>query len=250
MRRILLIGAMLLMATPAFAALSITATADNNVVTISYSRSSSDPCVRAFALEVTIASPAVIQEIWDYNTGESNKPANQGGGGYGIFPGQFRDHINASSPNWIDPNYNPVAPSGDPGASGTGLGTNKIIIELGTLYKGDTNRPGTSGTLCKLGIGCGEGASSGDYALSLVTNSNRGGVVNENGDAMSPTLNGTTVTVNCAVCSDCPLDIAGESGPDGWVGAEDLIYMLTMLNRPGCVANGYYCDCTNLPPMP
>ncbi len=127
--------------------------------------------VRAFALDITVDNGATITGIFDYKVGESNAISK----GYGIFPGKFRDLVSPASPNWIDPNYNPVAPVGDPDANDAGLGGKYITVELDSLYTG-ANAPPDSGVLFRLACD-GHGAS--DANLCIKTNATRGNVVNE-----------------------------------------------------------------------
>jgi hypothetical protein len=151
--------------------------------------------VRAFALEVSVSNGYIITGIHDFNVGESNKVS---GGltasrpGYGIFPGKFRDVINAADPCWNNPNdtnYNPIAPVADLDAAGTGLGTNKIIVELGSLYVGDNNAPPATGSLFRFDI---QGAPGTTTNITLAANISRGGVVLEDGTTVAATLNGHT----------------------------------------------------------
>jgi hypothetical protein len=207
MRRILLIGAMLAMAAPALAGVTITAThTGNGVVEVNYVADGND--VRAFAFDVNVGGGQTIDSISDFNTGESTAP----GGGYGIFPGKFRDYLSQSvgdgGPNWVDPNYNPVAPSGDPGAAGD-LGTDAITVELGSLYV-DSNAPGASGTLFKLQV-------SGSCTLAMSVNTIRGGMVDEDGGQIVPTFVGTAVTIGPACwqyITQCHADADGDCDVD------------------------------------
>jgi hypothetical protein len=191
-QRILLIVAMLLIATPAFATVNINLTQgsgdDVNKVTVSYNCTASE-AVRAFALDFTLGNSSnsmIWRDINDFNRGESNKP----GGGYGIFPGQFRNQIDPANPNWFATYYTPVAPSNDVDSNGQGMGERKFIAELGTLYKkdgSDINAPGTSGTLFTVRVDA--NGQTGCCPLAVVVNAIRGGVVLENGTSItSPTL--------------------------------------------------------------
>jgi beta-lactam-binding protein with PASTA domain len=195
MKRILLIVAVLLMASPALAAVTVTATdIGGGVAQISYV-CNGDPVekVRAFAFDINLSGGAVISDICDYNSGDD---ANRG---YGIFPGRFRDIINITNPNWVDPCYNPVAPTGDPDARG-GIGTSGITVELGTLYTGP-NAPPSSGTLFK--IVC---TGSGNTTLTMTANATRGGVVLEDGSTIAATLTGCVV----ATAAGCTVpDVVG-----------------------------------------
>jgi len=203
MRRILLIVAMLLLAAaPVMATVTVRAiqnkptnaigqysnTGTNagrlcNILDINYSCSASEN-VRAFALEVSVDNGFKIASVFDYNRGESNasKP------GYGIFPGSFRTALNPADINWSEPNYGPVASTTDPDAAGTGVGTNKVILEMGSLYVGDANKPASSGTLCRLVIDPNRPCTPADCNLTFTVNALRGGVVLADGTAVTPTV--------------------------------------------------------------
>jgi len=186
MRKALLIVAMLLLVTPVMAATTITAVkegavftaADGNKVQTVRIDYSGDVNVRAFALDINVATGPVFRGIRGFKTGESNAVSK----GYGIFPGRFRDYIVVTGPNWADTNYNPVAPSGDPGASGTGLDTNHIVVEMGTLYAGDANRPVLSGTLFRIDVN--NRGLLGTFNLAIAANALRGGVVGNDGNTV------------------------------------------------------------------
>jgi hypothetical protein len=204
-QRILLLVAMLLVAAPAFAAVNITVTqgvADPCKLTVSYTCTGSPADkARAFALELTLGSPGnsmTFGEINDFNRGESNKP----GGGYGIFPGQFRNNIDPANPNWFGQYYYPVAPSNDVDSNDQGIGNRKIIVELGTLYK-DSNAPGASGTLFTIRVDP-NGKTINNLHVAL--NNIRGGVVLENGNPASTNLptdqNITIAASECFPASD------------------------------------------------
>lgn len=176
-KRITLIAALLMVASPAFAAVTINIVDEGSgVAAITYNNGTD--AVRAYALDITVDGGAIITGVSNFFTGE--------GAGYGIFPGTFRDFINPATPNWSDPNYTPVAPAGDPGALG-GIGTAGVTIELGSLYV-DT-APGASGTLCKLTV-------DDSTCMTVAVNTTRGGVVLEDASAASVTLPGACVQIN------------------------------------------------------
>jgi hypothetical protein len=185
MKKMAIVLGVLIATSLALAGVDITATHEGNgVVRIDYA---SDANVSAFALEVTVNN-GVISSISNYHTGDCNATNK----GHGIFPGNFNRYIDANNPNWSDPNYTPVADPCDPGAAGTGLGTGKIIIEMGALYE-DSNKPPLSGTLFK--INC-----SNDCNLSVVANALRGKVVLTDFSEVDPNVAGAT---NIPVSLDC-----------------------------------------------
>jgi len=202
MRRILLVVAILLIAVPAMAAVTITATsgtkytADGKVQLPVRIRYSTDVTVRAFALDVNVDNGATIRLIHDFNVGDNN--------GHGIFPGKFRDVINPTSPSWTDPCYNPIAPAGDAGAGGTGLNTVKIITEQGSLYTAG-HAPGLTGTLYIIDVNS-NGAK--DCNLTVAADSIRGTVIDESGNLMATNLP-VTVKLTLTIPCNCPGNVAG-----------------------------------------
>jgi len=219
-QRILLIVAMLLIATPAFATVTINAVQGSgenaNKVYVSYS--TTGEAVRAFALDFTLGTQtpqAVWAGIQDFNKGESTTP----GGGYGIFPGQFRNNINPADPNWNHQYYYPIAPPNDVDSNGTGIGTPKVICELGTLYK-DANAPGTSGLLFTLLFDPNDQTSN--IPLTVATNVVRGGVVLEDGSSVAPTINATNPLIVAPTTITISGRIVGAAAPLNTKGIEGV----------------------------
>jgi hypothetical protein len=209
MRKALLIVAMLLLVTPVMATTTITAvkesqtrTPDGNefaTVRISYSGTAGvDANVRAFALDINIDSDGNnrpnFQRIADFNKGEAN--GTSGHSGYGIFPSRFRDFVNPTTPDacYADPNYNPTTAYNEPETTdhNSGMGFPKMIVEMGTLYAGDANRPAMSGTLFRFDVN--SWGATGTFTLHIAANALRGGVVGNDGNAITPTLTGTSIT--------------------------------------------------------
>jgi len=179
MKKVLLVVALLLLATPVFAAdVTITATPVGGLVdtvqkvTIGYTGAAEANSISAFALSIKIdnTADANIQNIADFKRGESTT----GNLGYGIFPAKFRQYIQVQNPttaDWADLNYTPLAEWGDANC-GWGIGTKWIVTELGTLYTGSANAPGTSGTLFSVDVN-----GYGDCNLCVELEQTRGGVV-------------------------------------------------------------------------
>lgn len=176
MKKLSVLLAVLLLATPALAAVRIIVQPDGEMATINYETDGEK--VRAFALDIT-ADGGTIEGISDFIRGESSA-ANPG---YGIFPANFGryitvDPVTGEVASWDVNDYNPVADPCDPGALG-GLGTNGITIEMGALYyptdDSSPNAPGNTGLLCSLTL-------SGPANLTVTLNEARGGVVLTNPD--------------------------------------------------------------------
>ena len=182
MRKIIFALTILVLAAPALADVTITATDEGGgVVAITYVASGEPSKVRAFGLNITVDSGCDIDAIDDFNTGDNN--------GYGIF----MDNIVIDGNGLVTSFGNPVAPSGAPGALG-GLGTGGITVEMGSLYE-DGNAPDDSGTLCRITVND-NGASDCNLALAA-EDVHRGGVVSESGSTITPVLEGTKVTFAC-----------------------------------------------------
>lgn len=171
MKRLSFLLAALMLATPALAAVRITAEPDGDLTAIKYETDGER--VRAFALDITVDAGEIVA-ISDFMRGESTAENP----GYGIFPANFGRYIvvDANSgevADWMPADYTPVADPCDPGALG-GLGTSGITVEMGALYyptdDDSPNAPPTSGTLFNLML-------SEDAALSVTLNEVRGGVV-------------------------------------------------------------------------
>ncbi len=171
MKRLCLVLALFLLASPALAAVRIVVETDGDLAAINYETDGEK--VRAFALDVTTDAGAII-DITNFIRGESTADAP----GYGIFPANFGRYITVDIDTgevdaWNITDYNPVADPCDPGALG-GLGTDGITIEMGALYyptdDNSPNAPANSGTLCKLIL-------SEEANLTVTLNEARGGVV-------------------------------------------------------------------------
>lgn len=169
MRMMILALAVLLLAAPAGATVTITAThLGDKVVEISYDAESETELVRAFAVDIMVTDGNIV-DIDNFAIGDDV-------GGYGIFPGNFSRFITVNSTtgnvdDWGAAGYTPVADGDDPGAQG-GLGTPGITIEMGALYDAVENAPGKIGVLCTITV-------SDDCTVNLALNGMRGNVVLE-----------------------------------------------------------------------
>jgi len=174
MRTMILALAVVLLAAPAWAGVTITVTKITDTkVAIGYNDTESQ-LVRAFALDLTVTDGNIVG-IADYAVGDDNK-------GYGIFPGNFSLYITVNGTtgmvdSWDDPNYTPVAPADDPGALG-GIGTAGATLEMGSLY--DANAPLKTGVLCTVTV------SAGTKELHVNGNAIRGNIVMEDASEVVP----------------------------------------------------------------
>ncbi|MFH1369957.1 MAG: PEP-CTERM sorting domain-containing protein [Planctomycetota bacterium] len=141
------------------------------IAEIRYDASGESVLVRAFALDITVSGGATIESVFDYMAGESTIADP----GYGIFPGRFREFIDPDNPDWNNPDYNPLAFPGDPGAL-PGLGSYGITIEMGSLYEGIENAPLVADTLFKFSI---DWHGSSEVFVDISLNELRGGIILE-----------------------------------------------------------------------
>jgi len=202
MKKLILV-LVILLAVPAFGALNISLvkqSPDGNKVDLNYADANSLNLPRAFALKVVVASPAKITDVTNYKIGESNSTNR----GYGIYPARIVIEANGTVTGWGTPLAEPT----DPGA-GTGLGTNQIVLEFGSLYVGDVNSPATSGTLCTLKMDC-NGATGDVNIVATEEEQYRGGAVLENGTAPDPNL-----TATLAYACTPPLPAPGQATTPG-----------------------------------
>ncbi len=224
MKKFILPLAVLLLATPAWANVTITVVDEGNgIAAINYAVSGEPNKVRAVALDIQVDA-GTIDAISDYMKGE--------GAGFGIFPASFRDYINVDPATgevetWDVNDYTPLADPNDPGALG-GLGTAGVTIEMGALYypTGDNspNAPPNSGTFCKLEV-------SETCNMSVLENATRGGVVLTD-PSVAPTVDltgATNVTVTVG---------PGECFPDSYSTYNDWVAM----GSPDCWCEPYQCD--------
>jgi hypothetical protein len=220
MRRILLIAALLLPISSAMATTTITAVDEGHFdidgvqhakIRIDYT---SDVNVRAFALDLAVDNGTNIGDNnpTDFLAGESVAPSK----GYGIFPSRFRDFIDPANPDWGDGNYMPATAWDEPGAENTGLGWPSMVVELGTLYSGDANRPDLTGTLFKFDVNS-EGAA--DCNLTITADDLRGGLVDEDAAEITATNLPASLYIEFAA-PECVKSTA--SFYNWWKGGDDV----------------------------
>jgi hypothetical protein len=223
MKKYMLMLAVALIATPAFATVTITAedidgTGPEGLVAINYAVTGEPNAVAAFALNIEVDA-GDINDISGFHVGVSTA----GDAGYGIFPANFDRFItvngNGDVDDWAAAGYNPAADVNDKGAlGGLGLDTGAITVELGALYKGGPNAPAPTGTLCI--VNCTETCT-----LDVTLNDIRGGVVLEGA--------GDPQGVNLAGATDVPVDVS--SGNDDCFLASDSQYNdWVAMGKPDC----------------
>ncbi len=188
MRKIVLAIIVLLLAVPALATVRIDAIDEGGgVVRIDYTSDEPNKVI-GFALLIDV-NGANITDVNEYLKGESTASKR----GYGIFLDPFGGVEIDLDGNLIGRLWgSSVSDSQQPGAAGTGIGTNKVIAEMGALHypPGDTeaNAPGDSGTLCWVTV-------SGNCSMSIIPEDTfRIGVTLSNGRSSAD--NGPPVDVN------------------------------------------------------
>lgn len=212
MKKIIITLAVLLLAAPVMADVTITCTNSGpNEVTVSFSTSGESELVRAIALDVQISDPcAWIEEVTcvsDYN----------------IHPGS----IDISPAGVID----------DLGTCAGEQDTNSMTSEQGSLYVGD-NAP-VPGDLFIITLGgCGEVGSSGDVVVTVSENALRGGVVMEDADGPDGSVISDGITINigeCAIagCATCVGDVDG----NGYLTTADIT---TLFNQIAGLGSPYW----------
>ena len=196
---------LVLLATPAMAAVTITVTDIGNCMAeIAYTDTGDPNRVRAFALDVTVDSDANIIDCNGFMAGECNSVDR----GYGIFPGRFSRYITPTTPDWGDPNYTPVAvPEDLPGDTQPGLDSNGVTLEMGSLSV-DPNAPDPGpAVLCTLKV-------DRTCNMTVTVNAGRGGVVLEDASTVVPTLPGAPTEIVCEAGCQCYGDANGSNNVD------------------------------------
>lgn len=232
MKKVILALVVALLASPAMAVVTITATdldgaGPEGLVSIDYAVTGETELVRAFALDIQVDA-GIIDGVSGFKTGVSVA----GDAGFGIFPANFSRYITVNPDgtvaDWAAAGYSPVAEAGDPGALG-GIGTDGITIEMGSLYDGDANKPANSGTLCIVDV-------NESCNLTITLNAVRGNVVLENAAEPTVDLQGCQVQKGSGICF-----------PSGNAQYADYMAYVNAGLDPSCWCappngSGYQCD--------
>ena len=201
MKKLLLVLAVVLMAVPAMAAVSISGVdAGAGVGAISYTSTGVLP--RAFALNITVSAGTILGVDV---TG--CQPFN-------IYMGT----IQIAADGTVSDAGTPVAPAADPGALG-GIGTAGITVEMGSLYDASVTpndaKPAAAGLLIKVAV-------SETCNVTVASNTTRGNVVLE--DATIATMAPITFPVGGA-----PVGCKYDGDGDGYIVLDDLYAILNAL---------------------
>jgi len=222
MKKLILILAILAVASPAFAVLDVNLVklAGNNVQ-IRYT--GADPCnlPRGFALVIDVnGAKADVNGLGGYKTGVSTSTNR----GFGIYPATI-----AIEPNGNVTSYgNPIADACDPLPVGADqiLPSKKLVLEFGSLYApvhDGANSPATDGNLCTLTIDC-NGATGDVNIIMTGENSYRIGGAANSGIVLE---DGTIVTVNKTLKYTC-------AAADCYIGTPALYAVWVDFNKPDC----------------
>lgn len=240
MKKLILVLAILVVASPAFAVLDV------NLVDLTGSNvqiryTGADPCnlPRAFALVIDVnGGKADVCGVTGYKTGVSTSTSR----GFGIYPATIV--INGAGD--VNDYGNPIASSGDPLPAGADqiLPSNKLVLEFGSLYApvhDGTNSPATDGNLCTLTVDCNGATGNVDIKMTGET-TYRGGIVLENGTVVD--VNKTLTYTACQ--PTCPLGLTlnqvfNKTICDPCLGANitvttAMINMWNFLGQPCCWA--------------
>lgn len=196
MRKIALALVVLMLAASASeGAVGLTLSSWSDEITIHYDASGEPNLVRAFALNISVDNDTNIVAILD----SAEDAAYYQWEPYDIYPGQVVIEVNATSGDAeIVEQGSPAADPCEYPGTGTlsGLGTDGITIEMGSLYeKGVDTPPAVDGNLVTFVV-------NNDCNITITVNTARGGVVLENGNSTSITVSAPVKHVGCFPKSD------------------------------------------------
>ncbi len=200
MKKLILVLAIALIASPALAALDVNLVRVDNNVEVRYTGADANNLPRAFALQIAVSGDAQVSGISGYKTGESTS----GSPGYGIYPATIVIDGNGT----VTDDGNPLAAVGSPGAGDQVLPSKDVVLEFASLYYGDGNAPATSGTLCVLAI---DPNGTTDPLITMFDEDTyRGGLVFEDGSLgdVDANLVYTTAVAPGAATNPVPADLA------------------------------------------
>jgi len=208
MKKLIVILAIVAIASPVMAAVTISGTQSGSTITVNYAASGNS--IRAFAMDLT-ATTGTITAV----NCTSSQPL-----GYYIYPGSIQ--IQSGT----------IAVYGDcvcnavtfPGVTQPGEGTSAVTVEMGSLYTG-TTKPASSGQLLTLTL------SNSAAKIVASRNTGRGGIVMEDpGESAGDNLP-TTIPGDCLYVGRTFPATAGFTGLT--VNSTHLAKWI-YLNKPNC----------------
>ena len=222
MNKTIFILAVLLFTAPAWSAgVTITASNDVNVVTISYDNSEAED-VRAFGLNIVCTNDVNIVVI-DVNNEH-----------FWVNPGSIDINDNGK----VDSNGSSICYKSQfvpdtPAYNGTLVGPpdSNMTIEMASLYEG-ANSPPKQGWLVKFHVNGSTCITVSGNAIRCGPGGNDGAVMEDPCQAVAVTYNGCCVELD--TCNKpCGLDTSGWQGfgvPDNCLSSDDVAYIVSILN--------------------
>lgn len=191
MKKLISILTVLLIAAPAFAAVTIECSQSGETeVTVTYNATAEGKLVRAFALDITVTGANIVDVNADpLGFGDGNMD-------YYIYPGSIDINdatgvIDYYGSAVADPCAYPYVPYGTLGADPNGA-----TVEMGSLYVGAPNAPDATGTLMIVTV------DSNECCVAIAENPNRGGVVMEDGSTPGIVSDGICLPAGCPCLGD------------------------------------------------
>lgn len=212
MKRMIVLLAVLLMAAPAMAAVTISGVDQGGGwVAISFSNDEATGKVRAMALDITADSGAMIVDVCDINTEYNIHPGSieiEYGDPYVSGDGEILDEGSA------------ICGSYYPGTE-EGIDSNGVTLEMASLYETEPCAPNQSGLICRVQV-------TQDCTLKVRENTIRGGIVMEDPQAAS----GENLPVEITVVVGCPCkgELWNDAPMPNPITEQDVFYLIGMLN--------------------
>ena len=184
LRSLVILVALCAVAAPSMAAVTLTGTSTGMTATIGYNYDGTGALPRAFALRITDYA-GTISAVNKIKTADG--VSTQASPGYGVFPGT----IDIAADGSVTTYGSPVEPATLPGSGATGIGTNAVVVAMGSLYKGDPNKPLNAANLVSVTVA---GTTTATLTITPET-TYRKGVVGEDAAAITIANPSQTLTI-------------------------------------------------------
>ena len=188
MKKILLTLAVFALAVPAMAVNVYLVDNGDGTGDIKYDMTADSPKIRALALTIELDAGVITAVTAGYEGENTGTAAGQQG--FGIFPGTI-DIVGGA----INDAGTPVSPNDLPGAAGTGINTDTVVLEMGSLYVTGKETADT-GTLATITV-----SATCDVTITA-EETYRAGVIDENADPAVMTRTGGDAGITLAP-SEC-----------------------------------------------
>lgn len=243
MKRMIITLVVLLIATPAMAAVEITGEhIGSGVVQIDFNNTNPNN-VRAIALDIKVTSgAAVFSGVLEVNADVDPK-------GYDIYPGSIVSEFvvggvggEAAEVNITD--WGKAECDGNLPGTGDGVGSDWLTIEMGSLYIGAVNEPGQEGLVVKFQV-------DRSCTITVTENTIRGGIVMENPDE-DPGVTGLDLVINVGFACGCYGNLVDDTDPGdpNVITSADLFDLLgdLMADNDGQIYENeeYWNECADL----